>query len=79
MNWIDVRKYLRRGAELIFTNDIPGGLCLALRHRSAPGTGRSNLIKVRGLPVWAQLPSSSDARPVLAALEMAISKGLCVK
>ena len=79
MNWIEVRGHLRRGAELIFTKDIPGGLCLALRHRSVTGTGRSKLIKVRELPVWAKLPSPSHAREVLAELEMAISKSSCVK
>ncbi len=78
MNLIEVRTHLRRGAELIFTNDIPGGLCFALRRRSPPETGRSNgrskLIKVQRLPVWAKVPTSSDTRSVLAALEMSIAR-----
>ena len=74
MDWNDVRDHLQHGAELIFTDDIPGGSCFALRHRSSPD-GRSKLLKVQELPVWAKMLSRSDTRSVLAALEMAIARG----
>ncbi len=78
MDWNDVRDHLQHGAELIFTDDIPGGSCFALR-RSSPD-GRSKLMKVQELPVWANtvwanVQSRSDTRSVLAALEMAIARG----
>ena len=73
MNWKEVRKHLRLGAQLIYTDDIPGGWCFALLHRLPPEFGRSKLIKVQGIPIWAGVPSFSDTRSVRAALEMAIA------
>ena len=78
MDWNDVRDHLQHGAELIFTDDIPGGSCFALRRSSSDG--RSKLMKVQDLPVWANAvwanaQSRSDTRSVLAALEMAIARG----
>ena len=73
MNWQEVRRHLRRGAELVFTDDIPGGWCFAVRHRGPREWRRSKLVKVRGLPLWAGMPSLSDTRSVRAALEMAIA------
>ena len=78
MNWNDVRDHLQHGAELIFTDDIPGGSCFALRQSSPDG--RSKLMKVQELPVWANkvwatVQSRSDTRSVRAGLEMSIARG----
>ena len=73
MSWKEVRKHLRLGARLIYTDEIPGGWCFALLHNTPPAPGVPKLIKVEEIPRWVGVPNPSDTRPVRAALEMAIA------
>lgn len=73
MNWREVHRHLRHGAKLIYTNEIPGGWCFAVRHASDRLPGRSTLIPIQRIPRWVGVPNPFDPRPVLAALEMSIA------
>ncbi len=37
MTWKDAKERLRQGAQLVFTNDIPGGWCFAVLLSDIPG------------------------------------------
>ena len=76
MTWREVREHLRKGAKLVYTNDIPGGWSFAIRHDPEGLPRRAKLIQVERLPDWVGVPSPWDHRPILAALEMSISAEL---
>ena len=71
----DVQEYVRQGARLVYTNDIPGGCCLALRYRPTGSAGRAMLIRIGSCPGGIGLPNSADHGPILAGLEAWIAGG----
>ena len=73
ITWKEVKEHVRQGAQLVYTNDIPGGCCLALRHWPNGSTGRAKMIRIGSFPRGIGLPNPADHGPILTGLETSIA------
>lgn len=73
MTWFEIEEQMQLGAELVFTNEIPGGWCFAIHVPSGVMSGRKVLMPVQRLPEWAGEPRPDDRRSVMAALEQLLA------